>query len=168
MGENRKKNGKNTGDRFAEFSYLTSNIARYIGRIKNDEMKKLGLKGTQVNCFFYLNESPNGVTLTELYSLCGEDKASVSRAVKVLTEKGYVERRPGEENKKYKIPLVLTDRGKEIASYIDGKIEEIINADGGCLTEEEISSFYVVLKKIYDHFKTLSAKRAGKEKKENL
>ena len=71
-------------------------------------------------------------------------------------------------NKKYKIPLVLTDRGKEIASYIDGKIAEIINADGGCLTEEEISFFYIVLKKIYDHFKTLSAKRAGKEKKENL
>ena len=42
MGENRKKNGKNTGDRFAEFSYLTANIARCIGRIKNDEMKKLG------------------------------------------------------------------------------------------------------------------------------
>ena len=95
----------------------------------------------------------------DIYSLCGEDKASVSRAVKVLTEKGYVERRPGEENKKYKIPLVLTDRGKEIAAYINRKIAEIVNADGGYLTEEEISSFYLVLQKIYDHLKSRSASR---------
>ena len=159
MEENKKENEKNTGDRFAEFSFLSSNISRCIGRIKNDEMKKFGLKGTQVNCFFYLNERPCGVTPTELYSLCGEDKASVSRAVKVLTEKGYVERRPGEENKKYKIPLVLTDRGKEIAAYINRKIAEIVNADGGYLTEEEISTFYLVLQKIYDHLKSRSASR---------
>ena len=76
-GRKQKRERKNTGDRFAEFSFLSSNISRCIGRIKNDEMKKFGLKGTQVNCFFYLNERPCGVTPTELYSLCGEDKASV-------------------------------------------------------------------------------------------
>ena len=64
-----------------------------------------------------------------------------------------------EENKKYKIPLVLTDRGKEIAAYINRKIAEIVNADGGYLTEEEISSFYLVLQKIYDHLKSRSASR---------
>ena len=81
MEENKKENEKNTGDRFAEFSFLSSNISRCIGRIKNDEMKKFGLKGTQVNCFFYLNERPCGVTPTELYSDIKE-KPRDSRVVK--------------------------------------------------------------------------------------
>lgn len=50
-------------------------------------MKNHGLKGTQVNYLFYLYENENGITATEICSLCAEDKGFVSRALKELEEK---------------------------------------------------------------------------------
>ena len=58
MEENKKENEKNTGDRFAEFSFLSSNISRCIGRIKNDEMKKIRIERNAGKLLFLSERTP--------------------------------------------------------------------------------------------------------------
>ncbi|MGN1259320.1 MAG: MarR family winged helix-turn-helix transcriptional regulator [Christensenellales bacterium] len=144
--------------RFREFTVLLSNIGRAINKIKNYEMSKFGLKGSQVNCIFYLYGNEDGMTATELCNLCEEDKAGVSRALKDLEEKGYVECKSDENKKKYNSNLKLTPKGEEVAEFISGKINDIINYDKNYISDEELKSFYNTFNKIYDNLKIISDK----------
>ncbi len=144
--------------RFREFTVLLSNIGRVINKIKNYEMSKFGLKGSQVNCIFYLYGNEDGMTATELCNLCEEDKAGVSRALKDLEEKGYVECKSDENKKKYNSNLKLTPKGEEVAEFISGKINDIINYDKNYISDEELKSFYNTFNKIYDNLKIISDK----------
>ena len=144
--------------RFREFTVLLSNIGRVINKIKNYEMSKFGLKGSQVNCIFYLYGNEDGMTATELCNLCEEDKAGVSRALKDLEEKGYVECKTDENKKKYNSNLKLTPKGEEVAEFISGKINDIINYDKNYISDEELKSFYNTFNKIYDNLKIISDK----------
>ena len=144
--------------RFREFTVLLSNIGRAISKIKNYEMSKFGLKGSQVNCIFYLYGNEDGMTATELCNLCEEDKAGVSRALKDLEEKGFVECKSDENKKKYNSNLKLTPKGEEVAEFISGKINTIINYDKNYISDEELKSFYNTFNKIYDNLKIISDK----------
>ena len=144
--------------RFREFTVLLSNIGRVINKIKNYEMSKFGLKGSQVNCIFYLYGNEDGMTATELCNLCEEDKAGVSRALKDLEEKGFVECKSDENKKKYNSNLKLTPKGEEVAEFISGKINDIINYDKNYISDEELKSFYNTFNKIYDNLKIISDK----------
>ena len=144
--------------RFREFTVLLSNIGRAINKIKNYEMSKFGLKGSQVNCIFYLYGNEDGMTATELCNLCEEDKAGVSRALKDLEEKGFVECKSDENKKKYNSNLKLTPKGEEVAEFISGKINDIINYDKNYISDEELKSFYNTFNKIYDNLKIISDK----------
>lgn len=150
-------------NRFAEYTALTTNMNRCINKIKKAEMKKFGLKGTQVNCFFALSDREDGVTAKEIVATCCEDKASVSRALKTMAEKGFVRYREETEGKKYGVPLVLTEKGKEIAAYIDEKIDEYTSYRDGSVTEEELAAFYQTFRKIYRNIKTICENYEGEK-----
>ena len=61
---------------------------KYIQKIKSLEVTDLGLKGAHVMCMFYLNQHPEGLTASQLCSLCAEDKAAVSRTATAISPKG--------------------------------------------------------------------------------
>lgn len=138
--------------RFEEFVTGITECYRYIQRIKTAEMTELGLKGTHVMCLFYLNRSPKGLTAAQLCNLCGEDKAAVSRTVAELEKLGHV-RCDLPEGKKYRVPLVLTDKGRQAAGCINGLVEQWVCAGGDGLTDEERTAFYTTLGKIAANLK---------------
>lgn len=143
-------------DRFQDFTHLISNIGRTINKIKNIEMKKFGLKGTQVNCLFYLCENPQGMTAQEICIRSSEDKGAISRALKELEENNFIESEKDETKKKYNCKLKLTAKGMEVAKYIEEKIASILNYDKNFISDEELSSFYRTFNKIYDNLKNIS------------
>lgn len=128
--------------RFQHFLTGITVCYKYIQRIKNAEMTEFGLKGTHVACIFYLNHNPEGLTSAQLCSLCAEDKASISRTVAYLRQRGFIE--AGGE-KAYRTPLRLTAEGRQVALQMEPIIEEWVGIGGVGMTDEQRSSFYDTL-----------------------
>ena len=127
---------------------------RNIHRIKCEETGKLGLKGTHVSCLYYLYRAEGPLTARELCSVCGEDKAAISRAVDYLGGEGYVKCESGAP-KKYKSPISLTEKGMEAGKILSDRVESIL-VDASCgLTEENRAIFYESLDIISDNLQKI-------------
>lgn len=137
-------------ERYSTFSLLLLNISRCVQKIKNVEMAALGLKGTQVQCLFELYRAPEGVPLTKLCALCGEDKGKLSRTVKELSEKElvFVETSGG---RKYKNPLRLTEKGKDVAGVVAEKISSMLGKGSFGMSKREREGLYRSLTVISDN-----------------
>ena len=136
--------------RFQNFLTGITVCYKYIQRIKNAEMTEFGLKGTHVACIFYLNHNPEGLTSAQLCSLCAEDKASISRTVAYLRQRGFIE--PGGA-KAFRTPLRLTVQGREVARQMEPIIEEWVDIGGVGLSDEQREAFYDTLAHIADNLR---------------
>ena len=127
-------------ERFQVFTVLIAGINRSILRIKTEEMSEFNLRSSHVSCLYYLYKKES-LTAREICDLCEEDKANISRAVRLLEEKGYVICE-SEEKKRYQSPLRLTDEGKKIGRSIVEKIDRVLDVASCGLTEEEREIMY--------------------------
>lgn len=134
--------------RFELFCTTINQIHRNLQRIKLKEMEEFGLKGIHVMCLFELNHNPGGLTLTQLSSLCGEDKAAISRAVSELTKRKLV---TSNAEKKYRSLITLTQEGQCMADKIDKKAEAAVIAGSGNLTPDQRNALYEMLTYISDN-----------------
>ena len=99
-------------NRFGRFTLLISNINRYINKIKSEEMNEFGLKSYHVSCLFYLYKSQSdGLTASELCSLCEEDKGTISRSLNFLQDNNYIICREHTTKKKISFKIVLNRKG---------------------------------------------------------
>ena len=128
-------------ERFETFTVLINRIGRSIRRIKNQEMAEYGLRSAHVSCLYYLYSSARGLTATALCEKCEEDKATISRALEFLEEKGYINCEV-RSSKRYKSSLTLTEQGKAIGAEICEKVNRVLDEVSDALTEEERLSFY--------------------------
>ena len=125
--------------RFETFTVLINRISRNIRKIKNQEMAEFHLRSAHISCLYYLYLS-RGLTAAELCEQCEEDKATVSRALEYLQEIGCLAR--DASPKRYKSPLLLTDKGRELGKLIADKVNRILDQVSRSLTEEERLAFY--------------------------
>ena len=137
--------------RFQNFLTGITVCYKYIQRIKNAEMTEFGLKGTHVACIFYLNHNPEGLTSAQLCSLCAEDKASISRTVAYLRQRGFIELGG---DKAYRTPLRLTPEGHRVALQMEPIIEEWVGIGGIGLSDDQREAFYNTLALIADNLRS--------------
>ena len=78
-----------------------------------------------------------------------EDKAAISRALKVLKQKGYIEYDP----KTYNAPVTLTPSGYRVADEIYEKAERAVKGGSAVMSEEERTFFYRSLQTIAENLK---------------
>lgn len=127
-------------ERFETFTVLINKISRNIKRIKNQEMAEYGLRSTHVSCLYYLY-SKRSVTATELCERCEEDKATISRSLDFLESNGYLTC-DAKHAKRYRSPLILTEKGMEAGKRITDKINRVLEKTSIGLTDEERAAFY--------------------------
>ncbi|MBQ8393781.1 MAG: winged helix-turn-helix transcriptional regulator [Clostridia bacterium] len=151
--------------RFKEFTRNISLAYKYLIKIKSFGIKEFGLKGSHVMCLFYIGESENGLTATELCKLCCEDKAAVSKALSALSENGYVSLE-NSENKKYRSTYFLTESGMQVVDRVKDKIFSAVSEGGHGLTEEEREVFYSALQRIVDNLEEVSRKYSENNEEE--
>ena len=132
-------------ERFETFTVLINRISRDIRKIKNQEMAAYHLRSTHVSCLYYIY-SVGSVTSAELCEHCEEDKATISRAVDYLETNGFLLR--DADAKRYKSPLLLTEKGREAGKRITERIDGILETVSHALTEEERLEFYRCLSAI--------------------
>lgn len=145
-------------ERFETFTVLITKIGRSIRKIKNQRMAEHALRSPHVSCLYYLY-SGDGLTATDLCERCEEDKATISRSLDYLEENGYVIR-GAKFTKRYKAPLVLTEKGREVGREIAESIDGVLSEVGSSLTEEERLIFYRSLSIISDDLERLCKKTA--------
>ena len=136
-------------ERFETFTVLINRISRNIRKIKNQEMAEYNLRSAHVSCLYYLYIS-KGATATELCERCEEDKATISRSLDYLEKEGYLTCET-QNTKRYKSPLILTEKGKAIGKQIVDKVNRVLDGVGANLTEDERKIFYRSLNLISDN-----------------
>jgi len=136
-------------ERFETFTVLINKISRNIRKIKNQEMAEYGLRSTHVTCLYYLY-SAKSLTATELCERCEEDKATISRALDFLEDKGFIECR-SMAAKRYKSPLYLTEKGTEAGKKVFDAVARVLDEVGVGLTDEQRKNFYAYLTVIGDN-----------------
>lgn len=127
-------------ERFETFTVLINRISRNIRRIKNQEMQEYGLRSVHVSCLYYLYTA-KGLTATDLCERCEEDKATISRALDFLESNGYLFCE-SKSAKRYKSPLVLTEKGLLAGKKIADKIDGVLEAVSVGLSDDERVEFY--------------------------
>lgn len=130
-------------ERYEMFTVLIARATRCLYKIKTEEMSEFDLKGSHVSCIYYLYKT-HSLTAKELCDVCEEDKANISRTIKYLEENGYIYSE-ADSQKKYKVSLLLTEKGKAVGNSIANKIDEILRESSDGLTEENRKIFYLSL-----------------------
>lgn len=127
-------------ERFETFTVLINRISRNIRRIKNQEMQEYGLRSVHVSCLYYLYTAKE-LTATDLCERCEEDKATISRALDFLESSGYIFCQ-SKSAKRYKSPLILTEKGISAGKKIADKIDGVLDAVSVGLSDDERVEFY--------------------------
>lgn len=144
-------------DRFETFTVLINRISRNIRKIKNQEMAEYQLRSAHISCLYYLYVS-DGLTATDLCERCEEDKATISRALDYLEANGYLACGTGNA-KRYKSPLALTEKGREVGKKIADKIDCVLAQISDGLTDTERIEFYRCLAIISDSLEAVAQSR---------
>ncbi len=135
-------------ERFETFTVLISKISRNIRKIKNQEMKNYELKSPHISCLYFLY-CADTLTATELCERCEEDKATISRSLDYLEKNGFITCE-SKTAKRYKSPLILTEKGRNSGKIIAEKINSVLDEISTGLTEDERINFYKYLTVISD------------------
>ena len=140
-------------ERFQTFTVLIARLNRCIRKIKTEEMAGFNLKSPHVSCLYYLYKS-DSLTSKELCDICEEDKANISRSIEYLEKNGYLVCKSKTE-KRYKSPLVLTEKGRETGEYIVRKIDAILDSVSEGIPEEHRAIMYRSLSVICDNLQKI-------------
>ena len=132
-------------ERFAPFVLFTERIAKNIKRLEDKKMEPYGLRSAHVMCILQLAKSEIGLSSAELASVCGVDKAFISRITAELSDKEYIIRATGPKQGKYKTKFVLTEKGTEIFNIIQSLLCEFIREVNSDIPTRKLEFFYEVL-----------------------
>ena len=149
-------------DRFERFSLAISEIWRHWHRIAGAEMDRYGLKGAHAVYLTALTARPEGVTAGQLAELCGKDKSDVSRMVGLLEKKGMV-RKVSEYQNGYGGALLLTDKGREAAAFVQQRAALAVSLAGNDLDDGDREVMYACLEHIADRLRNLSERGLPEE-----
>ena len=142
-------------ERFREFSGLVSRPEKALQGAKTENVTDYGLRGVHVSCLLALHERPEGLTATELASVCGVDRAQISRVRAELRGLDLVcEASPG-PRRRYRGPLELTEEGRAAAAEMAGIVDEKLQRVSGDIPPEELTVFYRVFGAIVERLEKL-------------
>ncbi len=138
-------------ERFERFSLCISEISRYWHKIAGEEMEKYKLKGPHSVYLLTLYRYPEGLTGPRLCTLCGKDKADLSRMMSIMEKNGLVTKEGT-----YRGAYRLTDLGRQAAEQVRARAALAVELAGRDLSDESRSIFYAALDSITNNLRTLS------------
>lgn len=140
--------------RFEQFSAAVACIYRCVQKIERVEMAKYGLKGPHAQCLLAMLRNPNGVTASQLCTICDKDKAAISRTVAELEQEGMIQREMKDGNR-YRARLSLTEQGKSAAGQVEERVKLAVEKAGDGMTDDQRAVLYEVLGMIASHLQTI-------------
>ena len=146
-------------NRFEAFTCCILELNRCLQKIKELEMKPLGLRAGHAMCLYYLGKSDAGLTATQLTRLCREDKSAVSRSLSQLLARELIYCNLPENKRSYRTLYYLTDHGRKLTEAMNRRIEAVLFGGGSGLTDEQRNIFYDAMKLILSNLTTYLTKQ---------
>ena len=144
-------------ERFEDFVGLITLVYKEIQRIKTVEAGKLGLKGSDIMCLFYLGQHEEGLTGSELAREADVTRAAISRTLAHLEEDGFVEVADEQgTGSRYRAPVRLTERGRAATDEVGEIIRRVVTEAGEELGDIQRIQMYRSLSYIYERLKGIS------------
>ncbi len=134
-------------ERFAEFTTSVTTAYKKLQQIKKKQAEAYAaydIRAPHVMCLYFLGHRPEGATVTELATLCCEDKAATSRAIDYLVEKGYCVHEEDEARKRWRSKVKITPEGEEVTKTIDYVILRASATVTAGIPREDLRVFYRV------------------------
>ncbi len=138
-------------EKFELFVMSVTRAYKYISQIKRMDSSTFGIKGIHVMCMVFLGRHPEGLTVSELTTLCCEDKAAISRVVDSLVRLGYICDSTVEGKRRWRSKLFLTDEGKAKAEKMFDHINNMVAFISDGFTTEEELRFYDAFSRVNDN-----------------
>ena len=142
--------------RFEDFVGLIDALHKEIQRIKAAEAERLGFKGADVMCLYYLTKNPEGLTGSELARLVDVSRAAMSRTIARLESDDLVEAAAEGEETRYRVPVRLTEKGVEVARPIEGIVQDVLDETSRVLDVRQRSRMYESLNVILRRLRQLA------------
>lgn len=133
---------------FETFAMSVTRAYKYLSQIKKHESGTFDIKGIHVMSMVYLEKHPEGLTVSELASMCCEDKAAVSRTIDSLAIKGYVTYSEADAKRRWRSKIILTQEGLNQARDMKCLISAVVSQIRNGITAEEELIFYKVFARI--------------------
>ena len=146
-------------DKFELFVMSVTRAYKYISQIKKHESGTFNIKGIHVMIMVFLAKHEDGLTVSELTTLCCEDKAAISRAVDSLAEKGYIVDN-SDTKRRWRSKLLLTELGRSQSEKMFSLINDIVGAISNGLSYEDELHFYKTFTRINDNLSKYFASRS--------
>lgn len=140
-----------TSERFLKFTQIIDALQKTVQRIKIDYAPKFGVKSIHLFWMCELLNHPDGLTPSMLAKNVSIDRSLISREIRYLEKRGYIERTITLGKRSYNSPLRLTESGAEIARSINREATEIQNFVDLGLKESELESFYEIANKLLEN-----------------
>ncbi len=141
-------------ERFEEFVRLVSSLEKEVQRIRAAECERLGLRGADLMCLYYLGKSGEGMTAAELSRAAGVTRAAVSRTLATLSERGFVEvDEPAGDARRYRAGVRLTERGREAMSGVEAAVSRVMSTVDSALEDGERAQLYVSMASVLERLK---------------
>jgi len=138
------------GERFEVLVVLTNNILKSIQRLKMQKMRNYGLTGAHTNCICRLEQAgEEGLTQLELVQREMMDASQISRVLRELMEKGFVQV-DGDEGR-YRRHYSLTEEGRVIAQDVRAMIKEVSDFVMEGISVQERERFFKVLARLSEN-----------------
>lgn len=142
--------------RFEQFTAAIFSINRCVQKIERVEMAKFGLKGPQAQCLLAMSRYPDGITSSQLRTVCDKDKAAISRTVADLEREGMVERITNNGNR-YRAMLKLTPQGQAAASAVMERAQLAVEKASEGMSDAERAVMYRALGLIAGNLQNICA-----------
>jgi DNA-binding MarR family transcriptional regulator len=150
-------------DRYVAFSTYIEKLYKDIQKVKTDRMNRFGLRSTDVSVMIMASRHPDGLTVTELASECGVDKAVVSRAMHSLLLQGYMTYTIN-ILRNYRKKIKLTEKGMATVDTISHLAEQAVSEVSRDISQSDLDIFYRTLEKITKNLNSLTgARKTGEE-----
>ena len=140
--------------RFESFVGMVSSLSKEITRLKNEEMRRFGLNGTDGMCLYYLAKRPEGVTSAELARMMCVDRAVVSRALTRLDAGEFVSIHGADDGRAGRL-VSLTDKGLTVTREVDEALDGIVERAGRGVSAADRDAMYEVLQAIHSNLREI-------------
>ena len=104
----------------------------------------------EYDILMFLHNNPQYNTAAEIVKIRKSTKSHVSTSLRMLEEKGLIEKRQSEDNKKY-IAIILLDKAKTIVNEGIAVQKQFARDILDGLSEEEMDMCKAVFEKIYEN-----------------
>ena len=146
-------------ERYITFTSHIEKIHKEIQKIKTHHMREFGLKSSDFSVMVMASRHPDGATVTELAAACQVDKAVISRAVRHLISKNYMEFAEQDHHINYRQKLRLTEKGSTTVAIIMGITEDAMSEVNHDIPKEDIDDFYRTLSRISQNLDRLTGRK---------